>query len=210
MRGESVTSEDADNVYLREYLAQRSWRPQPGGYEAWLRAPTGPTAFERRVACVRRYAFGVPSPGCSRGDRSVRADRGAGRWHRLLGVPVAEPRSRHRRVRRGASGQAPNAYKFEPRTWTQVVLGGVEVLDQHADRALFLCWPGYQDTFADEALARFTGHVLIYVGEQAGGHTANDAFFDRLGRDWARGAGCHPAMVGRPRLPGHLPQTAPL
>ena len=30
----------------------------------------------------------------------------------------------------------------------------------------------------------FNGNVLIYVGEGAGGHTANAAFFDRLSRDW--------------------------
>jgi hypothetical protein len=187
MRGESVTSEDADNVYLREYLAQRSWRPQPGGYEAWLRAPTGPTAFERRVACVRRYAFGVPNRAAleaiARYAPIVELGAGTGYWAYLLrnrGVDIVAYDA-------APPGQAPNAYKFEPRAWTQVVLGGVEVLDQYANRTLFLCWPGYQDTFADAALARFTGHVLIYVGEQAGGHTANDAFFDRLGRDWAAG-----------------------
>src|SRR5439155_24610228 len=56
-----AVGEDADNVYLREYLGQRSGRVQPGEYEAWLRAPGGASAYERRVACVRRYAFGVPN-----------------------------------------------------------------------------------------------------------------------------------------------------
>jgi hypothetical protein len=181
----SKDGEDADNVYLREYLDQGSRWPQPaGGYEAWLRKPTGPTAFERRVASVRRYAFGVPDRAAleaiARYAPIVELGAGTGYWAYLLrnrGVDivaydVAPP------------DQAPNAYKLEPRTWTQVVLGGVEVLQQHADRALFLCWPGYRDTFAGDALREFRGTVLIYVGEGPGGHTADDAFFDRLQREW--------------------------
>ena len=179
-----AAGEDADNIYLREYLGQTSGRVQPGEYEAWLRAPGGSSAYERRVACVRRYAFGVPNRAAldaiGRHAPIVELGAGTGYWAYLL---------RNRGVDIVAYDLAPpgvldNAYKFEPRTWTQVVPGGVEALDQHADRALFLCWPGYRDTFADDALGRFAGTVLIYVGEGAGGHTANDAFFDRLCRDW--------------------------
>jgi hypothetical protein len=183
----SPVGEDADNVYLRQFLGQEGRGAAPvGGYEAWLRAPAGPSAYERRRTCVRRYAFGVPNRAAleaiARYSPIVELGAGTGYWAYLLQnrevdivtYDLAPP------------GQAENAYKFEPRTWTQVGLGGVEVLDQYADRALFLCWPGYRDTFADEALARFIGTVLIYVGEGAGGRTANDAFFVRLQRDWAR------------------------
>jgi len=180
-----AAGEDADNVYLREFLAGESRGAQlASGYEAWLRSPAGPSAFERRVASVRRYAFGVPNHAAlqtiARYSPIIELGAATGYWAYLL---------RNRGVDIVAYDLAPpdqtdNAYKFEPRTWTQVRRGGVEVLDQHADRALFLCWPGYRDTFADEALARFAGTVLIYVGEAAGGHTANDAFFDRLQREW--------------------------
>jgi hypothetical protein len=177
--------EDADNEYLREFLGLRRQRRQMAGtYEAWLRTPTGPTAFERRVACVRRYAFGVPDRAAleaiARYAPIVELGAGTGYWAYLLrnrGVDivaydVAPP------------DQAPNAYKLDPRTWSPVVRGGVEVLQQHADRALFLCWPGYRDTFAGDALREFRGTVLIYVGEGPGGHTADDAFFYRLQREW--------------------------
>jgi hypothetical protein len=179
-----AAGEDADNVYLREYLGLRSGWAEPGAYEAWLRAPGGPSAYERRVASVRRYAFGVPNRAALEAIAGyapiVELGAGTGYWAYLL---------RNRGVDIVAYDLAPpgvldNTYKFEPRTWTQVVRGGVEVLDHHADRALFLCWPGYRDTFADEALERYAGPVLIYVGEDAGGHTANDGFFDRLGREW--------------------------
>jgi hypothetical protein len=51
-------------------------------------------------------------------------------------------------------------------------------------RALFLCWPSYRDPFAARALTAFAGAVLLYVGEPAGGHTADDAFFEQLAREW--------------------------
>src|ERR1700682_372058 len=142
-----AVGEDADNVYLREFLGQTSGAVQSGAYEAWLRAPGGPTAFERRVACVRRYAFGVPNRAAleaiARCAPIVELGAGAGYWAYLL---------RNRGVDIVAYDLAPpdqvsNAYKFEPRTWTEVRLGGVEILEKFADRALFLCWPGYKDSF---------------------------------------------------------------
>lgn len=184
---EAVHVEEADNVYLREYLGQT-----PNGtelarsYEGWLRAPTGPSAFDRRVACVRRYAFGVPDRAALAAIKKhapiVELGAGTGYWAYLLrnrGVDIEA-------YDLAPPDRAPNAYKFEPRIWTEVKTGGVEVLDQYPDRALFLCWPGYKDTFADEAVRAYTGQVLIYVGEDAGGHTANAAFFERLERDWVR------------------------
>jgi hypothetical protein len=184
VRDGEAPGEDADNVYLWEYLAQRGERTEPGAYEAWLRQG-GPSAFERRVRCVRRYAFGVPNRAAleaiARYAPIVELGAGTGYWAYLLrnrGVDILA-------YDLAPPGLAQNAYKFEPRTWTEVRLGGVDVLaEQHADRALLLCWPGYRDTFADEALAAYRGHVLIYVGEGPGGHTANDAFFGQLQRDW--------------------------
>jgi len=67
-----------------------------------------------------------------------------------------------------------------------------------ADRALLLCWPGYKDTFADDALARFNGNVLILSGRRRRRHTASDAFFERLTtRVGLHRSSCHPAVVGR-------------
>jgi hypothetical protein len=170
---------------LREYLGLAPHGLEvAGSYEAWLRAPTGASAFDRRVACVRRYAFGVPDRAAleaiARYAPIVELGAGTGYWAYLLrnrGVDIAA-------YDLAPPDEAPNDYKFEPRTWTPVKQGGVEILDQYKERALFLCWPGYTDSFADDALARFKGKVLIYVGEDAGGHTANDAFFERLTRDW--------------------------
>jgi len=83
------------------------------------KTPTGPTAFDRRVACVRRYAFGVPDRGAleaiARYAPIVELGAGTGYWAYLF----AEPR-----VDIAAYDLAPltrsDAYSFEPRTWTEV------------------------------------------------------------------------------------------
>jgi hypothetical protein len=60
-----------------------------------------------------------------------------------------------------------------------------------------LCWPGDGQPFADQAVAAYPGDTLIYIGEGPGGHTADDAFFARLAREWAE-----VERVSIPRWPG--------
>jgi len=62
---------------------------------------------------------------------------------------------------------------------------------------LLLCWPGYREPFADQALADYAGSTLIYIGEGPGGHTADDAFFARLACEWDE-----EERVAIPRWPG--------
>jgi hypothetical protein len=179
----AIADEDPDNIYLREYLDDS--RPT-GEYHAWLRDQGRVSGYERRRAAVRRYAFGIPNKAAldaiARHAPIVELGAGTGYWAYLLqrrGVDIVA-------FDIAPPGELPNAYRFDPLTWTEVKKGGVEVLDQYPDRALFLCWPGYKDTFADEALSRYAGKVLIYVGEAEGGRTANPAFFARLGQDWTK------------------------
>jgi hypothetical protein len=133
---------------------------------------------------VRRYAFGVPNDAALDAIAChgpiVELGAGTGYWAYLLrqrGVDIVAYDA-------APPGLTPNVHYFEPRTWADVVLGGIEVLAAHADRALFLCWPGYRDPFAYQALTAYSGTTLLYVGEPRGGHTADDAFFDRLASDW--------------------------
>jgi hypothetical protein len=182
---EQGAGEDADNVYLREFRRCRFGSPSAArDFFDWLRTPTGSSAFEERVRCVRRYAFAVPNAAAlstlARHAPIVELGAGTGYWAYLL---------RRRGVEIAAFDVAPpdraaNPYKFEPRTWTTVAQGGVERLAAYPDRALFLCWPGQRDPFADAALAAYHGPTLLYVGEGPGGHTADERFFARLERDW--------------------------
>ena len=49
-----------------------------------------------------------------------------------------------------------------------------------ADRSLFLCWPPNGSPMAFNALTRYQGDTLIYIGEGRGLACADDKFFDEL------------------------------
>lgn len=67
----------------------------------------------------------------------------------------------------------------------EIVEGGPEVLDKVSkDRALFLCWPPYDDPFAYNCLKAYKGNYLIFVGEGYGGCTGDDNFFNLIEKEW--------------------------
>jgi hypothetical protein len=179
-------------------LLRRQDQSGPGAdYYAWLRRPRGPTDYEQRRASVRRYAFGVPNDAALDAVAArapiLELGAGTGYWAYLLrqrGVDIVA-------YDHAPPDVAPNVHRFEPHTWTAVLRGGVSVVSEHAGRALMLCWPGYGEPFADEALGVYGGSTLIYIGEGPGGHTADDAFFARLAREWSE-----EERVALPRWPG--------
>jgi len=64
--------------------------------------------------------------------------------------------------------------------------GSVEHL-HHASasaKTLLLCWPDMEANFASDCLAAYSGSKLVYIGEQRGGETAEDRFFEVLEREW--------------------------
>ena len=49
---------------------------------------------------------------------------------------------------------------------------------------LLLVWPPYDEPTANNALKKFRGNKLVYVGEGVDGATADDAFHNRLRKYW--------------------------
>jgi hypothetical protein len=47
-----------------------------------------------------------------------------------------------------------------------------------------LCWPPYADGMAQQALARYEGARVIYIGEGEGGCTGDDVFHAALAEQW--------------------------
>ena len=79
----------------------------------------------------------------------------------------------------------PEANKFvSGRPWCPVLRNDHRVVSGHPDRALFLCWPSYDEDWAGNALALYRGDQLFYAGESDGGCTADGAFFRMLGAEW--------------------------
>ncbi len=148
--------------------------PTAGDYQAWLRRPGG-SSYERRRAHVRRYAFAVPTEAAlttiARYAPIVELGAGTGYWAYLLrqrGVDVVA-------YDRFPPDRAENPNRLDPRLWTEVLAGDESVLARFPDRGLLLCWPSWRDPFAAAALDVYPGATLIYIGEAAGGHTADDA-----------------------------------
>ena len=51
---------------------------------------------------------------------------------------------------------------------------------------LFCSWPDYNKDYAYEALIRFTGDTIIYIGEGKTGSCATDSFFDYLTQNYQK------------------------
>jgi SAM-dependent methyltransferase len=133
---------------------------------------------------ARRYAWAVPTDealaAVARRSPLVEVGAGTGYWAALLarlGVDVV--------AYDAAPPPAANHWHAGASCWFPVEQGGPEKVDLHPDRALFLCWPPYDDPMAADALRRYAGQTVIFVGEGGGGCTADEAFHDQLERDFA-------------------------
>jgi hypothetical protein len=141
--------------------------------------------FMLRTKLARRYAFAVPSPDAlaciARYGPILQIGAGTGYWALLLrrdyGVDIRAYDARPPRAGRR------NAYGFS-RTYAPVLRGGVRQAARFPDRTLFLCWPPLGSSMAANCLTRYTGSTVIVIGEDAGGCTANDRFFELLDQEW--------------------------
>jgi hypothetical protein len=62
----------------------------------------------------------------------------------------------------------------------EVLDGGPMSAGRHSDRTLFLCWPPYDDPMASDCLLYYKGDTIAFVGEDEGGCTGDERFFELL------------------------------
>lgn len=185
-------------VYKDAELVHGMWR-WPGDF---LERHTGETWLEhyrtqRRLQ--RQYAWAIPSPEViielAWLGPIVEIGAGRGYWAALIndaGGDVvcydAEPPDQSTE-----NGWAPPVghhddvevpVTIETAVFTEVRRGGPEKVLEHQDRALFLCWPPYDDPMAYDALRQYEGELLIYVGEGEGGCTGDDYFHKLVGEQF--------------------------
>jgi hypothetical protein len=153
-----------------------------------------PPAGKSRTDLVLKYALAVPTQEAldvlARHAPLIEIGAGGGYWAYLLrkqGVDILPfdvnpPREHNNSFRLGS----------EPLEWVHILQGGPSKIKEHPERTLFLCWPP-TDNMALSCLKYYKGDVLIYVGEPNGGCTANDAFYEKLLKQFHR--------VGGVRLP---------
>jgi hypothetical protein len=141
------------------------------------------------------YAYAIPSPETIDWISNFVTDQpvvemGAGRgyWadqmsHKGITVDAYEIEPPHKTT----NASFPHA-EGQSSVWYPVKELEAAGADMWSDHVLFLCWPpGWGDTMASDTLEKFEmsgGSRLIYIGEQKGGKTGNDAFFESLSSRW--------------------------
>lgn len=139
-----------------------------------------PDMYQWRMPLVTRYSWAIPNEAALSAlaglGSIVEIGAGLGYWTSLLqqrGVDVV------------AYDAEPEGNKWCKGTaWCDVLVGGPEKAAEHSDRALFLCWPPFEDPMASQALQYYQGQTVAYIGEGSGGCTADDAFHAALRQDW--------------------------
>lgn len=130
----------------------------------------------------REYSYAIPSYeiiGAIRtiaGDHIVELGAGTGYWAKFLsqyGLDVLAFDTKDTR-----SSYCNDVYYYK------VNEAGHEALSWNSDRSLLLCWPPYRETFAYDCLRAYQGNSIIFIGEDYGGCTGTDEFFDLLEKDW--------------------------
>jgi hypothetical protein len=184
-------------------------RPAPGMFERWVERPEYDTlglpsysggAYSARRELVKCYAWAVPDDGALDAIATleipvVEIGAGLGYWRSLLAA---------RGVRGLAFDREPGQnFWCEGTPFTEVYPGDHRALEHFArwhkgSHALMLCWPPMSD-MAAECVKAFQGDTLIYVGEDEGGCTADDDFFElvREGTPWE-----NVATIDIPQWPG--------
>ncbi|WP_051899358.1 hypothetical protein [Sciscionella sediminilitoris] len=129
----------------------------------------------------RHYAWAIPNDEALTAINShaphglVELGAGNGYWASLL---------RERDVDVLAYDPAPPGTpsdSHDGHAWSEVLTGNHTAIDHHGDRTLLLVWPSYDKPWAAEAVQRYTGNTVCYVGEPAGGCTGDARLHELLG-----------------------------
>lgn len=174
---------------------------------------TGGNRFEDmqfwRDHVTRQWTWAIPSPdaidfvvGAVQGQGIVEIGAGNGYWAWMLsqkGVdvnaydayPIGHEKSWFNRIDEEDRRYSKSLADVEPTEFYPILTGSSEVLDlpENQDRTLFLCWPT-MDPWAYETVSRFAGDRIIYIGEGAGGCTADSKFFKAVSGEcgcWSEG-----------------------
>ena len=153
----------------------RRWKPLLGDDD-------GRGQADRHVL-VDRYAWAIPTDEAiaALAELSPLVEIGAGRgyWAHLLRQAGADIIAYDRQPR---GGNVWHARTTKP--WTSVLPGTHRMTIKHPDRALFLCWPPYDNPMASRALRLYNGSTVAYVGEGSWGCTADSSFHEALEVGW--------------------------
>lgn len=177
-----------NNPYLMQWADAMNKTAE--SVEAWLRDSSlindTLVAFEARRKLLPQYGFAIPDETALRmiakySPRGVlEIGAGTGYWSMLLrklGVDVVSTDSYTSKYAFGT---------FTPSRHVDVLkMTALEALSVYGSegRTLLICWPDYKVRWSGQALRKFTGITVAYVGEEMGGCTGNSVFHQTLG-EW--------------------------
>jgi len=140
--------------------------------------------FYRRDAFVKNYGWGTPTKEAIekikqfvRNDTILEIGSGSGLWAKLLkdeGLNI---------IATNKPFEKKEDYKTK---FTDVQeLNHLRAIQKYGyHNVLMISWPLYDDPMAYESLKDFQGNKLIFIGEEQGGCTGCDNFFDLLNQEW--------------------------
>lgn len=140
--------------------------------------------YDLRKELVTVFSWAIPSPEAVQhiydlGEPVVEIGAGTGYWARQLHNAGVDIVAYDHRVSGRRKWFPQGTKQFFP-----VRCRGRHAARKHPDRALMLCWPPYQSSMAIDAISAWSGDTLIYVGEDSGGCTGDEAFHQELADKW--------------------------
>ena len=139
-------------------------------------------SYELRSSMVKEFAWAVPNNDAIEAIQALNKDiieigSGSGYWAQVLNEAGRNVIAFDAHI---------GGYEFTEK-WFAVKEGSIENIKDHADKALMLCWPNYDESFAFDAAVEYLengGDTLIYIGEGHYGCTANDDFHNLMCKEF--------------------------
>jgi hypothetical protein len=140
------------------------------------------SAYKLRDELIPKYSFAIPNEEAIKEIASlhvpiIEIGAGTGYWASLLNAQGVD-------IICFDTFQGKYSHGDWRNRWFKVEKGGVEKVRENPDRALFLCWPDYNTNTANDCLKNYTSEFVIYIGEDRGGCTADNDFFDTIEKDF--------------------------
>jgi short subunit dehydrogenase-like uncharacterized protein len=183
-----------DNPYLRDFEETQTnpaYKRSMDIVRHRVDAPEGLWGFayrkqlETRYALTHKYAWAVPNAEAlatiAEQGKVVDAGAGSGYWSSLLRKMDVDVVAFDKH---GMDLSSNHFHKTAVRPWTDIVKGDAQTVSAHGDRTLFMSFPPDGEPFGHDVLNQYRGDKFVYVGEERGGVTGDEKFFDLLDKQW--------------------------
>lgn len=140
--------------------------------------------FEQRKQFVAQYSWAVPSRNAIqkivefvKSDKILEIGSGFGLWAYLLSLNNVNIVA--------TDNFSSHTDKNKERYFVVDEISNMEAVEKYTDcNALMFVWPPYEEPMAHDALTKFTGTKLIFIGEPEGYSCADDQFFEEIKKNW--------------------------